>query len=83
MPLKRPTLEFCLSKATNELNLWVKKLEERGMDPKDYKRCPKWRHFNARCRQIRRRMIAVDAIAAREAECARRKAEKSAPAAAE
>ncbi len=78
MGLKRPVLERSLSFATENLTKLVKVLESRGVEVKAYKRDPKWRELNAQCRQIRRRINAVSAIEARDAECVRLKAEKAA-----
>ena len=82
MGLKRPVLERSLSAVSEDLALIVKVLEARGIEKKAFKRDPKWRHFHAKYRQIRRRIDAVDVIAARDAECVRLKAERVAAAAA-
>lgn len=76
MGLKRPVLERTLSFVTEDLTNLVKVLETRGVEVKAYKRDPKWRELNAKSRQIRRRIRAVEAIVARDAECVRLKAEK-------
>ena len=81
MGLKRPVLERSLSFVAEDLAKLVKILEGRGVDVKAYKRDPKWRELSAKCRQIRRRINTVDAIAARDAECVRLKAAKAAAAA--
>jgi hypothetical protein len=78
MGLKRPVLERSLEYASGDLAAWVKVLESRGVTVKAFKRCPKWREFNAKVRQIRRRINAVAVIEAREVECLRMKAEKQA-----
>ena len=82
MGLKRPVLERSLSFVVEDLGQLVKVLESRGVASKAFKRHPKWRELNAKCRQIRRRINAVDVIVARDAECVRQKAEKAAAAAA-
>ncbi len=78
MGLKRPVLERSLGHASGDLEAWVKVLETRGIGAKEFRKCPKWREYNAKVRQIRRRINAVAAVEAREAECARVKAEKQA-----
>lgn len=80
MGLKRDTLERQLAQATEDLDKRVKELDAKGVASELRKRDPMWRHFNARCRQVRRRLLALAAVVARDEECVRRKAEKEAAA---
>jgi len=59
--------------ARAELDKYIAVLDEKKVGEADRKRDPIWRNLDAACRQLRTRMIAVDAVAAREAECAQRK----------
>lgn len=70
----RDSLERQLEVAREKLNKYVSILDERGVDAALRKRDSIWRNLDSKCRQIRTRMVAVDAIAAREAECEQRKA---------
>ena len=74
MPLKRTTLERQLAAAREDLDARVKKLDEQGVEPKARRKDPKWRHFDAKCRQLVSRLSAVAAVEQREVDCAERKA---------
>lgn len=76
MPLKRPVLDLQLKNATAALDQRCAVLDSKGVAVDARKKDSKWRELNARCRQIRRRIGAVEAIVARDAECERVKAER-------
>ena len=59
--------------AREKLANYVRILDEKKVAEGQRKRDPIWRNLDSKCRQIRTRMVAVDAIAAREAECQQRK----------
>ena len=73
MPLTRQSLERQLQSANEDLEIRVSILKEKGVEESKYKQDPKWRHFNALCKQIRKRLRAVLAVEQREEECAARK----------
>ena len=80
MGLKTESLERQLALATEDLGRWVANLDAKGVSADSHRRDSRWRNLNAKCRALRHRMVAVNAIAEREAECARRREEKLAPA---
>jgi hypothetical protein len=67
------SLDRQLTIAREELARYVAILDEKKVEEGVRKRDPIWRNLDSKCRQIRTRMVAVDAVAAREAECAQRK----------
>jgi len=67
------SLDRQLTVAREELAKYVSILDEKKVAEGDRKRDPIWRNLDSKCRQVRTRMCAVDAVAAREAECAQRK----------
>jgi hypothetical protein len=67
------SLDRQLTIAREELAKYVSILDEKKVEEGVRKRDPIWRNLDSKCRQIRTRMVAVDAVAAREAECAQRK----------
>ena len=67
------SLDRQLTIARGKLAQYVAVLDEKKVGEADRKRDSIWRNLDAECRQIRTRMVAVDAVAAREAECAQRK----------
>ncbi|NQV24808.1 MAG: hypothetical protein HQ518_10615 [Rhodopirellula sp.] len=67
------SLDRQLAIARTELGKYVSILDEKKVAAADRRRDPIWRNLDAKCRQIRTRMVAVDAVAAREAECKQRK----------
>lgn len=82
MPLKRDTLERSLKSAQERLSSWEKVLDERQVAEENRRKDAKWRSYNAACKTITDRIAAIEAVAARDAEVASRKAEAE-PAAAE
>lgn len=78
MPLKRAQLERQLANAQEDLAAWEKKLDERGLAADARSKEPKWRHLDAKRRQLKQRISAVAAVEAREAEVASRAAAGSA-----
>lgn len=75
MPLSRSTLERQLQQAESTLAARASKL---GSDAAVLKADPAWRKWNADCVALRRRLRAVDAVEANNAELAQRKADKEA-----
>ena len=69
----RDSLERQLQIAREELAKYVSILDERKVDNALRKRDPIWRNLDSKCRQIKTRLVSVDALAAREAECLKRK----------
>jgi hypothetical protein len=59
--------------AREKLDQYIAVLDEKKVGEADRKRDAIWRNLDANCRQLRTRMVAVNAVAAREAECAQRK----------
>ncbi len=76
MPLDEATLKRQLGRANDDLAAWVKALESQGVPAAGRRKDPKWRRLNAACSTLRSRLKTVAAIAARDEEAARRKAEK-------
>ena len=75
MPLSRTTLEYQLQQAKETLAVWVKSLQEKGIQRPDFKKNPKWRNLNAQCNKVKRRIERVAEIEVNNAEVAQRKAE--------
>lgn len=67
------SLDRQLTIAQEELAKYVSILNEKKVAEGDRKRDSIWRSLDSKCRGIRTRMVAVEAVAAREAECAQRK----------
>ena len=74
MPLKRENIERQLATAQEDLAACVSKLKESGVDAKSYRKNAIWRNLDAKCRQLKTRLISVKSTEDREAECATRKA---------
>lgn len=72
MPLKRPQLERQIKAAQEDLAAWEKALDAKGIAATARKKEPKWRHLDAKRRQLKSRLRAVAGIEAREADCAKR-----------
>lgn len=75
MPLSRETLERQLKIAESTLSQRATKL---GGDAAGHKADPAWRKWNADCVALRKRLRAVAAVEANNAELERLKAEKEA-----
>jgi hypothetical protein len=75
MPLSRTTLERQLKQAESTLADRAAKL---GGDAAKLKSDPAWRKWNADCSALRRRLRAVEAVEANNAELLQRKADKEA-----
>lgn len=83
MGMKRDNLEWQLNRASSELSAFEKQLDESGVAADVRSKNAKWRNLNARCRQLRHRLIAVAKVEATNVEVAQRKEANSAePAAA-
>ena len=76
MPLSRTTLEHQLQQAKDALAVWVKSLTTEGVERPEFRKNPKWRHLNAQCNKVKRRLNRVAEIEANNAEVTQRKAEK-------
>ena len=75
MPLSRPVLERQLKLAEQTLAQRVQVLEKSGKSAEACDRDPQWRSANANCGALRRRLKAVAAVEANNAEVTRRKLE--------
>jgi|SaaInl4_100m_RNA_FD_contig_21_3697476_length_358_multi_5_in_0_out_0_1 hypothetical protein len=73
MPLGKDSLERQLATASANLDVHVKKLDEKGVAADQRKRDSIWRALESKVRSLKRRIIAVNAVAERDAECERRK----------
>jgi hypothetical protein len=73
----RTRIERQLSLAQQKLSSLESRLAADGVTGKAKNKNAVWRHVNADYRQLRRRLIAVAAVEAREAEAAQRKADKA------
>lgn len=71
MGLNTDTLERQLSLATEKLEQRANALNEKGVT--DHSKDSAWRSLDANRRSLRKRIIAAEAVLAREAECAKRK----------
>ncbi|HUQ72371.1 MAG TPA: hypothetical protein VM165_22785 [Planctomycetaceae bacterium] len=69
----RTVLDGQLARAEQTLALRVEKLEKSGQAAATFSTDPKWRQLNADCSALRRRVRAVEAVVANNAEVARRK----------
>lgn len=78
----RTRIERQLSLSQQELSACEAKLEGEGVTGKAKNKNATWRHLNAGYRQLRRRLLAVAAVEAREAAADQRRAERAAAAAA-
>ena len=76
MPLSRTTLERQMQTAKDALAVWVKTLTDKGLGRPQFRKDPRWRHLNADCNAIRRRLNRVAEIEVNNAEVAQRKSEK-------
>ncbi|MEZ6060753.1 MAG: hypothetical protein R3C19_10350 [Planctomycetaceae bacterium] len=74
--MDRQRIERQLKLAQEDLLRWEKQLDAQKVDAKKRSKNPKWRSLNADVRALKRRMIAVKGIEAREAAAAERKAAK-------
>ncbi|MEY3173843.1 MAG: hypothetical protein RLZZ436_1757 [Planctomycetota bacterium] len=76
----RTRIERQLSLSQQQLSAWESQLEQQGVTGKAKSKNATWRHLNADHRQLKRRLIAVAALEAREAAVVQRRAEKEATA---
>ena len=65
-----------MQSAKDALAVWVKTLTDKGIERPQFRKDPRWRHLNADCNAIRRRLDRVTEIEANNAEVAQRKSEK-------
>lgn len=72
----RTRIERQLSLSQQQLSAWETQLEQQGVTGKAKNKNATWRHLNADHRQLKRRLIAVAALEAREAAVVQRRAEK-------
>lgn len=78
MGMKRDNLEWQLSRASTELSAFEKELDQGGVAAEIRPKNAKWRNLSGRCRQLRRRLIAVSKVEATNIEVAQRKESASA-----
>ncbi len=74
----RSRIERQLSVSKQKLSAFESQLADRGVTGKAKSRDAVWRHLNANYRQLRRRLIAVEGVEAREAAALQARAEKNA-----
>ena len=74
MGLNTDTLERQLTIATEKLASRATALNEKGVAAEDHRRDSQWRQLDANRRAVVKRIRAAEAVLAREAECASRKA---------
>lgn len=79
---RRVRLQTQLQLANDELTHHQEALDTRGVAADARKKDPKWRHLNARCRDLRKRMARIDEITALDEEVKQRKNQEE-PASAE
>lgn len=75
----RTRIERQLSMAQQQLSALETKLAAEGVTGKARNKNAVWRHLNADYRQLKRRMLAVAALEAREADVVKRREEKANP----
>jgi hypothetical protein len=73
MGLNTDTLERQLALAVEELESHIKTLDANGVAADARKRDSIWRKLDANRRALRNRILAAEAVLAREEECAKRK----------
>lgn len=73
MSMTREKLERQRKLAEEQLASWTKSLESEGVTPDERVLEPRWRGLRARCQSLSRRLRAVEALAARDAEAQQRK----------
>ena len=78
MGMKRENLEWQLTRASTELSTCENQLDQNGVAADARKQNPKWRNLSARCRQLRKRLIAVTKVETNNVEVTQRKEAKSA-----
>ena len=76
--MDRERIERQLKLAEKQQADWEKVLTNDKVDAKEWRRNAKWRHLDADTRALKRRIIAVKAVEAREAEAVQRKADRTA-----
>ncbi len=82
MSLHQATLKRQLGRANEDLAVWVKALDAKGVAPTARRKDARWRQLNAACNSIKTRLKAVAAVHAREEAVTQHKAEKLSAAAA-
>ncbi|MFP6764211.1 MAG: hypothetical protein VB858_11345 [Planctomycetaceae bacterium] len=78
MGLNKDTLERQLAIATEKLAGRVQELDEKNVTAENRRHDSQWRQLDASRRAVINRISAAEAVLAREAECAERKAAASA-----
>jgi hypothetical protein len=76
MSLHQATLKRQLGRANEDLAVWVKALEAKGVAQTARRKDARWRQLNAACNAIKTRLKAVAVVHAREEAVAQHKAEK-------
>jgi hypothetical protein len=77
------TLKRQLGRANEDLSVWVKALDAKGVAAAERRKDPRWRQLNAACNTIKTRLKAFAAVTARDEAVAQHKAEKLSAAVAE
>lgn len=83
MSLDEATLKRQLGRANEDLAVWVKALDAKGVAATERRKDARWRQLNAECNTIKTRLKAVAAVKARDEAVAQHKAEKLSAAVAE
>jgi hypothetical protein len=83
MSLDEATLKRQLGRANENLAVWVKALDTKGVAATGRRKDARWRQLNSACNAIKTRLKAVAAIKTREEAVAQHKAEKLSAAAVE
>jgi hypothetical protein len=76
MSLHQATLKRQLGRANEDLAVWVKALDAKGVAQTARRKDARWRQLNAACNAIKNRLKAVAVVHAREEAVAQHKAEK-------
>jgi hypothetical protein len=76
MSLHQATLKRQLGRANEDLAVWVKALDAKGVAPTERRKDARWRQLNAACNAIKTRLKAVAVVHARDEAVAQHKAEK-------
>jgi hypothetical protein len=83
MSLHEATLKRQLGRANEDLAVWVKALDAKGVAPTARRKDARWRQLNAACNSIKTRLKAVAVVHARDEAVAQHKVEKLSAAVAE
>lgn len=83
MPLDEATLKRQLGRANEDLAVWVKHLDTKGVAAPARRKDATWRKLNSACNMIKTRLKAAATVKARDEQVAQHKTDKLAAAVAE